>query len=147
MDSAYAGVSAMLPEMASHFEGLDVADSFDTNPHKWLLTNFDCSTLFVRDATHLKLALTLNPTFLVNKTNEYDYKVRIIFWHGSDGPGRSLRMGIRLSLTIDPNQDIFCGIWDNTTRSVLLQHIWLKELRWPKRILATRMAWWGRKRL
>jgi aromatic-L-amino-acid decarboxylase len=77
VDSAYAGVSAMLPEMAPHFKGLEVADSFDTNPHKWLLTNFDCSTLFVRDATHLKLALTLNPTFLVNKTNEYDYKVRI----------------------------------------------------------------------
>ena len=74
-DAAFAGVAAMLPEAAHHFKGVELVDSFDTNPHKWLLTNFDCSTLFVRDATYLKLALTLNPAFLVNKTNEYDYKV------------------------------------------------------------------------
>ena len=65
----------MLPEIAHHFRGVELVDSFDTNPHKWLLTNFDCSTLFLKDATHLKLALTLNPAFLVNKMNEYDYKV------------------------------------------------------------------------
>lgn len=64
----------MLPEMAPHFEGLEQVDSFDTNPHKWLLTNFDMSTLFVKDATSLKKALTLNPSFLQNKSNEYDYK-------------------------------------------------------------------------
>lgn len=75
VDAAYAGVSAILPEMAQHFRGLELAHSFDTNPHKWLLTNFDMSTLYVRDATYLKLALTLNPSFLQNKTNEYDYKV------------------------------------------------------------------------
>lgn len=65
----------MLPEAAHHFKGVELVDSFDTNPHKWLLTNFDCSTLFVKDATYVKLALTLNPAFLINKTNEYDYKV------------------------------------------------------------------------
>lgn len=73
----------MLPELEHHFRGLELVDSFDTNPHKWLLTNFDCSTLYLKDATHLKLALTLNPAFLVNKTNEYDYKV-------SSGMSRSL---------------------------------------------------------
>ena len=75
MDAAYAGVSAMLPECARHFEGVELVHSFNTNPHKWLLTNFDSSALFVRDAGPLKQALTLNPSFLQNKTNEYDYKV------------------------------------------------------------------------
>lgn len=77
VDAAYAGVAAMLPELSPLFDGLELADSFDTNPHKWLLTNFDCSTLFVKDARPLKDALTLNPSFLQNKTNEYDYKVRV----------------------------------------------------------------------
>ena len=76
VDSAYAGVAAILPECAPFFDGLGLVDSFSTNAHKWLLTNFDCSLLFVQDSFHLKKALTLNPSFLQNNTNEFDYKVR-----------------------------------------------------------------------
>ena len=75
VDAAYAGVAAMLPECAHHFDGLELVDSFCTNAHKWLLTNFDCSLLFVQDSFFLKKALALTPVFLQNTTNEYDYKV------------------------------------------------------------------------
>ncbi len=34
MDAAYAGTVALLPELRHHFDGLELADSFDTNPHK-----------------------------------------------------------------------------------------------------------------
>lgn len=66
VDAAYAGAAMVLPEMRHHMKGVELADSFDFNPHKWLLTNFDCSALFVRDAQPLVRALTLTPAFLQN---------------------------------------------------------------------------------
>ena len=78
VDAAYAGVAAILPELSHLFDGLELSDSFNTNAHKWLLTNFDCSLLFVQDSFHLKKALTLNPAFLKNTTNAFDYKVLLL---------------------------------------------------------------------
>lgn len=75
MDAAYAGVTAMLPEQRHYFQGLELADSFVTNAHKWLLTNFDCSCMWVRDAEPLKAALSLTPAYLRGKGNNLDYKV------------------------------------------------------------------------
>jgi len=78
VDAAYAGAAMVLPEMRHHMKGVELADSFDFNPHKWLLTNFDCSALFVRDAQPLVRALTLTPAFLQNGATEsglvVDYK-------------------------------------------------------------------------
>lgn len=42
------------------FQGIEYADSFNTNPNKWLLTNFDCSTLWVRDRIRLTSALVVS---------------------------------------------------------------------------------------
>lgn len=41
-------------------QGIEYADSFNTNPNKWLLTNFDCSTLWVRDRIRLTSALVVS---------------------------------------------------------------------------------------
>jgi aromatic-L-amino-acid/L-tryptophan decarboxylase len=76
VDAAYAGVAAICPEHRSALEGLEYADSFATNCHKWLLTNFDCTAMWVRDAEPLKQALSLTPPFLRAKGNALDYKVR-----------------------------------------------------------------------
>ena len=43
---------------------------------RWMLVNFDCSALWVRDAEPLKAALSLTPEFLRAKGNTLDYKVR-----------------------------------------------------------------------
>lgn len=48
VDGAYAGNACICPEYRPHLNGVEKADSFDMNPHKWLLTNFDCSTLWVK---------------------------------------------------------------------------------------------------
>ena len=53
VDAAYAGSAAILPEKRDVLDGLEYADSFVFNPHKWLLTNFDCSAYFVRDVDAL----------------------------------------------------------------------------------------------
>jgi hypothetical protein len=44
--------------------GIEYADSFNTNPNKWLLVNFDCSTLWVRDRIRLTSALVVDPLYL-----------------------------------------------------------------------------------
>lgn len=48
------------------FQGIEYADSFNTNPNKWLLTNFDCSTLWVRDRIRLTSALVVDHLFVAN---------------------------------------------------------------------------------
>lgn len=74
VDAAYAGVSAICPELREPFQGLHLASSFNTNAHKWLLTNFDCSCMWVADVEPLKAALSLTPVFLRAKGNALDYK-------------------------------------------------------------------------
>lgn len=44
--------------------GIEYADSFNTNPNKWLLVNFDCSTLWVRNRIRLTSALVVDPLYL-----------------------------------------------------------------------------------
>ncbi len=53
VDAAYAGSAAILPEKRHILDGIEYADSFVFNPHKWLLTNFDCSAYYVRDVEAL----------------------------------------------------------------------------------------------
>jgi aromatic-L-amino-acid decarboxylase len=64
VDAAYAGTAAILPELRYHFEGLEQADSFVFNPHKWMLVNFDCSAYFVRDPETLLRTFEITPEYL-----------------------------------------------------------------------------------
>jgi aromatic-L-amino-acid decarboxylase len=64
VDAALAGSAAICPEFRGILDGVDQADSLVFNPHKWLLTNFDCSAYFVRDPRHLVQTMTINPEYL-----------------------------------------------------------------------------------
>lgn len=64
VDGAYAGNAFICPELKPLLAGIDYADSFNTNPNKWLLVNFDCSTLWVRDRIRLTSALVVDPLYL-----------------------------------------------------------------------------------
>lgn len=68
VDAALAGSAAIVPEFRWIFDGIEAADSLVFNPHKWLLTNFDCSAYFVRDPEHLQRTMAINPEYL--KTNQ-----------------------------------------------------------------------------
>lgn len=71
VDAAYAGVAAVCPELRWALDGVgDFADSFCTNPHKWLLTNFDCDAFWVADRSHLLGALSILPEYLRNAATE-----------------------------------------------------------------------------
>ena len=53
VDAAWAGVAALCPEHRDLLDGVDLVDSFCTDAHKWLLTAFDASLLWVRDGRAL----------------------------------------------------------------------------------------------
>ncbi|URD79296.1 MYB family transcription factor [Musa troglodytarum] len=48
IDAAYAGSACICPEYRHYIDGVEEADSFGMNAHKWFLTNFDCSVLWVQ---------------------------------------------------------------------------------------------------
>ena len=64
VDASYAGAAAILPERRACFDGIELADSFVFNPHKWLLTNFPCSAYFVRDVPALLRTFSTTPAYL-----------------------------------------------------------------------------------
>ena len=69
VDAAYAGSALLLPEYQKLINGIEKADSFVFNPHKWLLTNFDCSAYFVKDADALVNTFAILPEYLKTKTD------------------------------------------------------------------------------
>jgi aromatic-L-amino-acid/L-tryptophan decarboxylase len=64
VDAAFAGSALILPEYRWMIKGLEQADSFVFNPHKWLFTNFDCSAYFVKDKYSLLRTLQVVPEYL-----------------------------------------------------------------------------------
>jgi aromatic-L-amino-acid/L-tryptophan decarboxylase len=114
VDAAYAGVAAVCPELRWVNDGVaEYVDSYATNPHKWLLTNFDCTVMWVADRTALIGALTINPEFLRNSATasglvvDYrDWQVplgrrfralklwAVMRWYGAEGLREHIRTGV-----------------------------------------------------
>jgi aromatic-L-amino-acid decarboxylase len=75
VDAAWAGSALLLEEQRWMIEGVEPADSFVFNPHKWLLTNFDCSAHFVRDPAALIRTLGVLPAYLQSRESAViDYR-------------------------------------------------------------------------
>lgn len=70
VDAAMAGTAALCPEHRYIHDGLELADSYTSNPHKWMLTSLDCSTLYVAERSALVNALSLAPEYLRNVASE-----------------------------------------------------------------------------
>lgn len=70
VDAAYAGTAAILPEYQWIHKGMDYADSYVANPHKWMFTNFDCSLYFVRDQESLIRTFEILPEYLKTKNTD-----------------------------------------------------------------------------
>jgi aromatic-L-amino-acid decarboxylase len=78
VDAAWAGSAMICPEFRALWEGVDGADSVVFNPHKWLLTNFDCTAFFVRDPEALVKTLGIRPEYL--KTQGRDGIINYSEW-------------------------------------------------------------------
>lgn len=72
VDAAFAGSAAILPEMQWMHKGVEKADSYVFNPHKWLFTNFDCTAYFVKDPKALVDTFAILPEYL---RTQYDGQV------------------------------------------------------------------------
>jgi aromatic-L-amino-acid decarboxylase len=117
VDAAYAGVAAVCEEMRWINDGVaEFADSYVTDPHKWLLTNFDCTVLWVADRAPLIGALSVLPEYLRNTATESgevidyrDWQVplgrrfralklwAVLRWYGADGLREHIRSGVALA--------------------------------------------------
>jgi aromatic-L-amino-acid decarboxylase len=78
VDAAMAGTAAICPELRFIQQGLEHADSYCFNPHKWMFTNFDCDCFYVADRSALTGALGILPEYLRNRASEsgevFDYR-------------------------------------------------------------------------
>jgi aromatic-L-amino-acid/L-tryptophan decarboxylase len=70
VDAAMCGAAALCPEFRYLHEGLDLADSYCFNPHKWMFTNFDCDCFWVADRKALIDAFTVLPEYLRDPATE-----------------------------------------------------------------------------
>ncbi len=117
IDSAYAGVVALIPERRGPFAGWERADSIVVNPHKWLFTPLDASLLLTRRMDRLRAAFSLVPEYLrtldrdapVRDYNEYQPQLGRRFralklwiqlrWFGLDGLRRRIERHIDMATT------------------------------------------------
>ncbi len=70
VDAAMSGTAALCPEYRSIHDGVDRADSYCFNPHKWMFTTFDCDCFYVADRAALVHALSVVPEYLRNAASE-----------------------------------------------------------------------------
>ena len=70
VDAAMCGTAALCPEFRHIQNGLEFADSYCFNPHKWMFTNFDCDCFYVADRKPLIQTFSILPEFLRNKATE-----------------------------------------------------------------------------
>jgi len=117
VDAAYAGVAAICPELRwIHAGVVQFADSYATNPHKWLLTALDFDACYVADRRALVGALSVVPDYLRNDASESgavvdyrDWQVplgrrfralklwAVIRWYGAEGLREHIRHSVALA--------------------------------------------------
>jgi aromatic-L-amino-acid decarboxylase len=81
VDAAMAGTAALCPEFRHIQKGLEFADSYCFDAHKWMFTNFDCSCFFVADRETLTRSLDVLPEYLRNQTTGSDTVFEYRNWH------------------------------------------------------------------
>lgn len=81
IDAAMSGTAMLCPEFRHFMKGVELADSYCFNPHKWMFTNFDCDVFFVANRNELIHTFSILPEYLKNKATEsgavFDYRD----WH------------------------------------------------------------------
>jgi aromatic-L-amino-acid decarboxylase len=81
VDAAMAGTAALCPEFRHIHQGLELADSYCFNPHKWMFTNFDCDCFYVAERRALIETLSVLPEYLRNKASESGAVIDYRDWH------------------------------------------------------------------
>lgn len=64
VDGAYGGAGLFAPSVRHRYEGIEHADSFVVDPHKWLFAPFDCAALIYRDPRLARAVHTQDASYL-----------------------------------------------------------------------------------
>jgi L-2,4-diaminobutyrate decarboxylase len=116
VDGAYGGAALVSTIGRPLLTGIETADSFVVDPHKWLFAPFDCAALIYRDPRLAKAALTQEAEYLetLDATAEWnpsDFAIHMTrrvrglpLWfsltaHGADAYDRAVSRGIELART------------------------------------------------
>ena len=81
VDAAMSGTAFLCPEFRHLQAGVELADSYCFNPHKWMFTNFDCDAFWVRDRRALIETLSVTPEYLRNRASEAGEVLDYRDWH------------------------------------------------------------------
>jgi aromatic-L-amino-acid decarboxylase len=81
IDAAMSGTAALCPEFRHLQNGVEFADSYNFNPHKWMFTNFDCNCFWVADRKALIQTLSILPEYLRNQATESGAVIDYRDWH------------------------------------------------------------------
>jgi aromatic-L-amino-acid decarboxylase len=81
VDAAMSGTAALCPELRHIQDGVEHADSYSFNPHKWMFTNFDCDCFWVRNRKDLIDALSILPEYLRNQATSSGAVIDYRDWH------------------------------------------------------------------
>ncbi|MCJ9430705.1 pyridoxal phosphate-dependent decarboxylase family protein [Kordiimonas marina] len=74
VDAAWAGSAMICPEFRHLLDGIESADSFVFNPHKWMGVQFDCSAHYVRERETLVRTFSIAPAYLKTREGVTDYR-------------------------------------------------------------------------
>ena len=116
VDGAYGGAGLFAPSVRSAFAGVEHADSFVVDPHKWLFAPYDCCALLYRDpeaarAAHAQGAAYLDPIDR-EAENPADLAIHLSrrarglpFWfslatHGTDRYGAAIERTLETTRTV-----------------------------------------------
>ncbi|HEY4604401.1 MAG TPA: aminotransferase class V-fold PLP-dependent enzyme [Blastococcus sp.] len=116
VDAAYAGVTGIVPELRGLQDGVEWADSYTTDAHKWLLTGFDATLFWVADRAALTGALSILPEYLRNAATDAgavvdyrDWQIElgrrfralklwfVLRWYGAEGLREHIRGHVALA--------------------------------------------------
>ena len=81
LDAAMSGTAMLCPEFRHLQNGVEFADSYNFNPHKWMFTNFDCNCFWVADRKALIRTLSILPEYLRNQATESGAVIDYRDWH------------------------------------------------------------------
>jgi aromatic-L-amino-acid decarboxylase len=81
VDAAMSGTAMLCPEFRHMQNGVELADSYNFNPHKWMFTNFDCNCFWVAERRALIQTLSILPEYLRNQATESGAVIDYRDWH------------------------------------------------------------------
>jgi len=84
VDAAWAGSAFVCEEHQWMLKGIEHAASFSFNPHKWMLTNFDCALMWLNGSdrrAQLIGAMSIVPEYLRNQASDAGAVIDYRDWH------------------------------------------------------------------